>query len=90
MALLALSTIHSPLWVIACLVMFAVGTIAGMMLMTTIIAMLIACAGNPFTRAGNYFAVASGVVSTALALFLVYQIGLMDGLFGSQVHWTPR
>ncbi len=36
-ALLVLSTIHSPLWAIAYLVVFGVGTIAGMMLMTTII-----------------------------------------------------
>jgi high-affinity nickel permease len=89
-ALLVLSTIHSPLWAIAYLVVFGVGTIAGMMLMTTIIALPIAYTGNRFTRAGSYLGVASGVLSTAFGMFLVYQIGLVDGLFRAQVHWIPR
>jgi len=89
-ALLVLSTIHSPLWAIAYLVVFGIGTIAGMMLMTTVIALPIAYTGNRFARAGNYIGVFSGVVSTAFGMFLVYQIGLVDGLFRAQVHWTPR
>jgi nickel/cobalt exporter len=89
-ALLVLSTIRSPLWAIAYLVVFAVGTIAGMMLMTTIIAMPIIYSGNRFAHAGNYLGVLSGVASTAFGLFLVYQIGLVDGLFRAQAHWTPR
>ena len=89
-ALLVLSTIRSPLWSIAYLIVFGVGTIAGMMLMTTVIALPFTYAGNRFTRAGNYLGVCSGVVSTAFGMFLVYQIGLVDGLFRAQVHWTPR
>jgi high-affinity nickel-transport protein len=89
-ALLVLSTIRSPLWAIAYLIVFGVGTIAGMMLMTTVIALPIAYTGNRFTRAGNYLGVFSGVVSTAFGMFLVYQIGLVDGLFRAQVHWIPR
>jgi hypothetical protein len=61
-----------------------------MMLMTTVIALPIAYTGNRFARAGNYIGVFSGVVSTAFGMFLVYQIGLVDGLFRAQVHWTPR
>ena len=89
-ALLVLSTIHSPLRAIIYLVIFGVGTIAGMMLMTTVIALPIAYTGNRFARAGNYLGVFSGVVSTAFGMFLVYQIGLVDGLFRAQVHWIPR
>ena len=89
-ALLVLSTIHSPLWAIAYLVVFGVGTIAGMMLMTSVIAFPIVYSGNRFTRAGNYLGVASGIVSTAFGMFLVYQIGMVDGLFRGQVHWIPR
>jgi ABC-type nickel/cobalt efflux system permease component RcnA len=89
-ALLVLSTIRSPLWAIAYLVVFGVGTIAGMMLMTTIIAMPIVYSGNRFARIGNYLGVLSGVASTAFGIFLVYQIGLVDGLFRAQTHWTPR
>jgi nickel/cobalt exporter len=89
-ALLVLSTIRSPLWAIAYLVVFGAGTIAGMMLMTTVIALPIAYTGNRFARAGNYLGVFSGVVSTAFGMFLVYQIGLVDGLFRAQAHWIPR
>jgi ABC-type nickel/cobalt efflux system permease component RcnA len=89
-ALLVLSTIRSPVWAIAYLVVFGVGTIAGMMLMTTIIAMPIVYSGNRFALAGNYLGVLSGVASTAFGIFLVYQIGLVDGLFRAQAHWTPR
>jgi nickel/cobalt exporter len=89
-ALLVLSTIRSPLWAIAYLIVFGVGTIAGMMLMTTVIVLPIAYTGNRFARAGNYLGVFSGVVSTAFGMFLVYQIGLVDGLFRAQVHWIPR
>jgi ABC-type nickel/cobalt efflux system permease component RcnA len=89
-ALLVLSTIHSPLWAIAYLVVFGIGTIAGMMLMTTAIALPIAYTGNRFARAGNYLGVASGIVSTAFGMFLIYQIGLVDGLFTGQAHWIPR
>jgi high-affinity nickel permease len=89
-ALLVLSTIHSPLKAISYLVIFGVGTIAGMMLMTTVIALPIAYTGNRFARAGNYLGVFAGVVSTTFGMFLVYQIGFVDGLFRAQVHWTPR
>jgi hypothetical protein len=86
--LLVLSTIHSPMWAIAYLVVFGIGTIAGMMLMTSAIALPIA--GNRFARVGNYTGVASGIVSTAFGVFLIYQIGLVDGLFTAQAHWIPR
>jgi high-affinity nickel-transport protein len=89
-ALLVLSTIRSPQWAVVYLAVFGIGTVAGMMLMTTVIALPIAYTGIRFARAGNYFGVLSGVASTAFGMFLVYQIGFVDGLFRSQVHWIPR
>ncbi len=89
-ALLVLSTIHSPMWAIAYLVVFGIGTIAGMMLMTSALALPIAYTGNRFARAGNYIGIASGIVSTTFGVFLIYQIGLVDGLFTAQTHWIPR
>jgi high-affinity nickel-transport protein len=32
----------------------------------------------------------SGIVSVAFGVFLVFQIGFVDGLFTSQAHWIPR
>ena len=89
-ALLVLTTIRNPVWAIAYLLVFGVGTIAGMMLITAVIAMPLALGGNRFRLMNRYFATASGVVSLAFGMFLVYQIGFVDGLFTAHPHWTPR
>lgn len=89
-ALLVLSTIRSPLWAIAYLLIFGVGTIVGMMLMTSAMAIPVAYTGKHFEAAGRYLSPISGIVSTGFGLFLVYQIGFVDGLFRATVHWTPQ
>ena len=89
-ALLVLAAIRSPLWAIAYLLVFGIGTIIGMMLMTTAIAVPLVYSGKKFEKATGYLSTVSGVVSTAFGLFLVYQIGFVDGLFKSTVHWTPQ
>jgi high-affinity nickel-transport protein len=86
-ALLVLSMIHSPAWAIAYLVVFGLGTVAGMMLMTTVMAIPIALTGKGFSR---YLTTASGLASVCFGLFLVYHLGFVDGLFTSHVHWTPE
>jgi ABC-type nickel/cobalt efflux system permease component RcnA len=88
-ALLVLSTIRSPLWAIAYLLVFGIGTIIGMMLMTSAMAIPIAYTGKHF-EAGKYLSPISGILSTGFGLFLVYQIGFVDGLFRANVHWTPQ
>ncbi len=89
-ALLVLSTIRSPLWAIAYLLVFGMGTVVGMMLMTSAMAIPVAITGKHFAAAGRYLAPVSGIVSTAFGLFLAYQIGFVDGLFRAGVHWTPQ
>ena len=86
-ALLVLSMIHSPAWAIAYLVVFGLGTVAGMMLMTTVMAIPIALTGKGFSK---YLTTASGLASVCFGLFLVYHLGFVDGLFTSHVHWTPE
>jgi high-affinity nickel-transport protein len=89
-ALLVLSTIRTPLWAIAYLLVFGIGTILGMMFMTAVIAMPVSCTGKRFETAAAYLSPISGIISTAFGLFLVYQIGFVDGLFRANVHWTPQ
>jgi|HubBroStandDraft_4_1064222.scaffolds.fasta_scaffold03196_3 nickel/cobalt exporter len=89
-ALLVLSTIRSPLWAIAYLLVFGIGTIMGMMLMTSAMAIPVAYTGKHFEFAGKYLSPISGIVSTGFGLFLIYQIGFVDGLFRANVHWTPQ
>ncbi|MBB5055630.1 ABC-type nickel/cobalt efflux system permease component RcnA [Granulicella aggregans] len=86
-ALLVLSMIHSPAWAIAYLVIFGLGTVAGMMLMTTVMAIPVALTTNGSMKV---LTTASGLVSVCFGLFLVYHLGFVDGLFTSHVHWTPE
>jgi ABC-type nickel/cobalt efflux system permease component RcnA len=89
-ALLVLSTIHSPVWATVYLLIFGAGTMVGMMCMTAAMAVPLAFAGNRFTSISRGFSVASGVVSVCFGFFLVYQLGFLGGLFTSHPQWTPR
>lgn len=89
-ALLVLSTIHSPLWATLYLLVFGAGTMVGMMCMTAVMAVPLAYAGNRFAGMSRFFTVASGVVSVCFGCFLVYQLGFLGGLFTSHPHWTPQ
>ena len=89
-ALLVLTTIRDPWWALAYLLVFGFGTIGGMMLITSAIAMPIAYSGKRFAGFGQTLAVASGVLSIGFGCFLAYQIGVVNGLLTSHPHWTPR
>jgi ABC-type nickel/cobalt efflux system permease component RcnA len=89
-ALLVLTTIGNTIWSILYLLVFGVGTIAGMMLVTAGIAWPSAYAGVRFARLPHRLRVASGVISLVVGLALAYQVGVVDGLFGAQPRWTPR
>src|SRR5258708_557311 len=89
-ALLVLATISHPSWAIGYLLIFGLGTVAGMMLITAAIAIPFAYSLQRFVRLNRGLAVASGFVSVAFGLFLCYQIGFVDGLFTSHPSWIPK
>ena len=89
-ALLVLSTIHSPVWATVYLLIFGAGTMVGMMCMTAVMALPLAYAGSRFSSVSRVFSLASGVVSVCFGFFLVYQLGFLGGLFTSHPQWTPR
>lgn len=89
-ALLVLSTIKDPFWSTAYLLVFGFGTMLGMMLMTAAISLPLVYAGKKFFQLNRHMAVLSGLASVAFGMFLVYQIGFVDGLFTSHVHWIPQ
>lgn len=89
-ALLILASIRNSSWAIAYLLVFGVGTIAGMMLITMSIASTFRYVGNRFERVSHRLAMASGLVSVAFGLLLAYQICVTQGLFSTHPHWTPR
>lgn len=89
-ALLVLATIGSGWWAIGYLVVFGLGTVAGMMLVTALVAWPFAYAGGRVDRAQRALRLASGAVSLVFGLVLAYRIGITGGLFGAHPTWTPQ
>jgi len=89
-ALLVLATISNPKWALLYLLVFGIGTIAGMMLITAALAFPFAFSSGRFSRFDRGLRTASGLISVAFGLFLVYEIGLVNGLLTGSPHWTPR
>lgn len=80
-ALLVLATIPDPGWAMSYLLVFGLGTVTGMILVTVLIAAPLAYASRRFAGVERRLRLASGLLSVGFGLFLVYQIGVVDGLF---------
>jgi len=89
-ALLVLTTIHNPKWGVFYLLIFGVGTIAGMMLITMALALPFSYAGTRFKWLNQGLVTGSGLLSLGFGLFISYQIGFVDGLFTRHPNWTPH
>jgi ABC-type nickel/cobalt efflux system permease component RcnA len=89
-ALLVLTTIRNARWAIAYLLIFGVGTIAGMMLITMSIVSAFNIVGRGRQKFSRRLALASGILSLGFGLFVAYQICFVSGLFTSNAHWTPQ
>jgi high-affinity nickel-transport protein len=89
-ALLVLATIRDAWWAVGYLLVFGVGTIAGMMLITAAIAVPFAATAGRFAWLNRHLATASGILSLAFGVWMAYQIGVVDGLFGATPHWSPE
>ena len=90
LALVVLGTIRDPWWGMSYLVVFGLGTIAGMLLVTAALAMPIAVAAQRFERFHRALGVATGLMSIAFGAMLVYEIGFVHGLFTGNPHWSPE
>lgn len=89
-ALLVLTTIHDSHWAVAYLFIFGLGTIAGMMVITVAMASALNYAGARSQWINRRLSLATGFLSVAFGLFLVYQMGFHHGLFTSHPVWTPE
>jgi high-affinity nickel-transport protein len=89
-ALLILASIRESRWAIAYLLVFGIGTIAGMMLITMGIASTFRVIGDRYQIFSRRLAMLTGLVSISFGLVLAYQICVTQGLFSSTPHWTPR
>jgi high-affinity nickel permease len=89
-ALLVLTTIRDVHWAIAYLLIFGVGTIAGMMLITMSLASAFTMVGKGRQKFSRRLAFASGLLSLGFGLFVAYQICFVNGLFTTHARWTPQ
>ena len=81
---------RQPGWAIGYLLVFGIGTIIGMMLITAAIALPFTYTLKHFARLNQRLAIASGAISVSFGLFLCYQIGISDGLFTGHPNWMPH
>src|SRR5271156_1770831 len=89
-ALLVLSAIPQALWATLYLAIFCLGTIVGMGLITTAIATPFAVAARRMSWMHQGLVTGSGLLSFGFGLFLAYQLGIVDHLFGTAPMWTPH
>ena len=80
-ALLVLASITDVKFALVYLAVFGVGTILGMMTLTSVLALPVAFAAERFERVHRGLARAAGLLSVAFGLFLSYRIGFVEGLF---------
>jgi hypothetical protein len=88
-ALLVLSTIREPRWALLYLLIFGLGTIAGMMLITAALALPFSFAGHRFAWLNRSLVLGSGLLSLCFGVFVCYNVGFVNGLFTGNPHWTP-
>jgi len=79
-ALLVLTTIRNPQWSMVYLLIFGLGTLAGMMLLTQLIAVPFAITSQRSGRFHGHLRIASGLLSLAFGGFVAYQTGVASGL----------
>ena len=89
-ALLVMTTISTSMWEIFYILIFGIGTIAGMMLITACIALPMAYTTRRFSNWNHRMVYASGLLSFCFGLFVTYQTGIVGGLFSAHPHWTPQ
>ncbi|MDT7807777.1 MAG: hypothetical protein QOJ70_1590 [Acidobacteriota bacterium] len=79
--LLVLSTISSPLVGLLYIIIFGIGSVGGMMLMSALFGLPVYLTAARFTRVNLAVRGLAGLFSLSLGLFMVYEIGFVGGLF---------
>jgi cytochrome c biogenesis protein CcdA len=88
--LLVLATVRDPRWACGYLLVFGLGTLLGMVLVTSGFALPVATAARRWGGTTRLIRVATGALSLSFGLWLVYHIGWNDGLFFAAPSWTPH
>lgn len=79
--LLVLGSIQSPVEGVIYILVFGMGSILGMMVISTLIGLPFALSSRRFAAANHTIRSLAGALSTALGIFLIIDIGFGKGLF---------
>ncbi len=79
--LLVLTTIPSALAGLAYILIFGVGSVGGMLVLSSVIGLPFIVTARRFTLLNGWIRVVAGVASVAFGLFLGWEIGFQQGLF---------
>lgn len=89
-AILVLTAIPETLWALAYLLVFGVGTIAGMMLVTVIIAAPAMYASERVARLHGSIRLAAGALSIIFGLMLARELIVDGGMLSAAPSWSPK
>lgn len=88
-ALLVLAAVRDPRWALGYLLLFGIGTIVGMMAVTTAIAVPATLAAGRMASVRRYLVLASGAASVIFGVAIAVELA-GNGLFSATPVWTPR
>lgn len=89
-ALLVLATIREPRAAVCYLLIFGVGTMAGMLLLSALMEFAMFKLARSWDKSERLLTLATGVISFSFGLWMAYRLGFVDGLFSSAPRWTPQ
>jgi high-affinity nickel-transport protein len=89
-ALLVLATVRDPRTGLVYLAVFSLGTVLGMVLVTLGIAAPVRLFAARWPGFGAPLRVATGALSLAFGGWILWQVGVVDGLFGANPSWDPH
>ena len=89
-ALLALAAINEPRAAIGYLIVFAVGTLAGMLILSALMEFSMAALAQKWKAAERLLSFGTGLLSLLFGLYVLYATGFSHGLFSSHPRWEPR
>jgi len=89
-ALLVLATVRDPRLALVYLLVFCLGTIAGMVLVTLGLAAPVRVLGARWPGLGAPLRYVSGALALGFGVYVLYTTGIRDGLFAMAPHWAPQ
>src|SRR4051812_39380094 len=88
--LIIVPLIPDPRWAALYLVVFGLGTVVGMTLITLSIAAPSFLLASRMSGMQRTLRLASGAISLVFGLYMVHKIGFADGLFKGEPRWIPE